>query len=246
METLVEESFHALLQPQPGERVLDIGCGDGNHLLFFNKSGLDISGLDASPYMVRRAKERLGDRSSLKVGFAEDLPFDDNEFDLATLINTLEFVDNPLEAMREAGRVARRGVFIGVMNSISWYCLSTKLESLFRRSLFNHVIFYNLWELKSYVQSAFGNVPVKWRCAPFRTALLERLCDAFSARWYLEHCPFRAFLVLSATMRYWLRTDQRPLKVNLEKAGGSIVSGVTRGKLPCVEVTPKNERSISV
>ncbi|MBW1912155.1 MAG: methyltransferase domain-containing protein, partial [Deltaproteobacteria bacterium] len=68
MDGFVEKLTPSLLNPQPGERILDIGCGSGNHLLIFNKLGLDISGVDASPYMVSMARERLGDRCSLKTG----------------------------------------------------------------------------------------------------------------------------------------------------------------------------------
>lgn len=246
MGRLVEASFPSLLRPQPGERVLDIGCGEGNHLLFFSRLGLDVSGLDASPYMIRQARRRLGSRSSLQVGPAEDLPYDDNEFDFAAMINTLEFLDDPLEAMKEAGRVARKGVFIGVMNSISWHCLCSKMESLFRTSLVKYVNFFSLWELKSYAQTAFGNVPIAWRCAAVTSAFVERVCDAFPGRRYLDHCPFGSSLVFYASMRYWLKTDQHPLKVSLKKAPRSVVREVTREGLHHVKVVPYDERSISV
>ncbi|MDY7037044.1 MAG: class I SAM-dependent methyltransferase, partial [Thermodesulfobacteriota bacterium] len=174
MDKLVEESILTILDPKPGERVLDIGCGQGNHLIFFNRLRLDIHGLDASPYMINRARQRLGNRCSLKTGMAEDLPFDDNEFDLAILINTLEFLDDPLPALREAGRVAKNRVFIGVMNSLSWHCLHRKIQCIFRKSLFHSIRFYNLWEIKSYVQMAFGNVPIAWSCSQLWPSFMRR------------------------------------------------------------------------
>src|SRR5512134_1965349 len=76
MEKLVTESIPVLLDPQPGEKILDVGCGEGNHLSLFNPYRCDLYGLDASPVMVRRAGERLGNRASLKTGRAEDLPFE--------------------------------------------------------------------------------------------------------------------------------------------------------------------------
>jgi len=42
MDRFVEKAIYELLDPRPKERVLDIGCGSGNHLLFFNKLGIDI------------------------------------------------------------------------------------------------------------------------------------------------------------------------------------------------------------
>ena len=237
METLVQKSVSTLLELQPGERVLDIGCGEGNHLLLLSGVGLRGTGLDASPYMVRRARERLGHRATLDVGKAEDLPYQDNEFDVALFINTLEFLDDPIEALREAGRVARRGVFIAVTNSLSWYGLCMKLRNLFRKSLFAYAASYNLWEMKSFVRSALGDVPIRWRSAQVRAPALEKIGGFLSERWYLEKCPFGSFLGISATIQYTMRTIQNPLKVQLGQAGRPVVRGATMGEA-------RNERSL--
>jgi ubiquinone/menaquinone biosynthesis C-methylase UbiE len=236
MERLVKESVANPLELQPGERILDIGCGDGNHLQLFTRLGFNACGVDASPFMIRRARERLRGRCTLDVAEAEDLPYQDNEFDVALLINTLEFLDHPIEALMEAGRVARRGVFIGVTNSLSWYCLCVKLRSMFRKSLFTYATPYNLWELKSLLHSAYGDVPIKWRCAQVRAPVLEKIGELFSEKWYLESCPFGSFLGLFAAMRYRVRTLQTPLKVRLEQAG-PVIRGVTMGEL-------RNERNL--
>lgn len=246
MDKLVEESIITLLNPQPGDRVLDIGCGQGNHLLFLNKLGLDISGIDASPYMISRARERLGNRCFLKTATAEDLPFDDNEFDLVVLINTLEFLDDPLQVLREAGRVAKDKVFIGVMNSLSWHCLCHKLQGLFQESLFNHVRFYNLWELKSYVQMAFGRVPMAWRCSHFWPPFFERIGGLITDNWNLKYCPFGSFLGLAVTMVYNLKTDNLLLTIRMKKTGESIASGLTMGNLNHVEGVQESERRVFI
>lgn len=230
MEKLVKESVSTVLDLQPGERILEIGCGEGNHLHLFSQLGFDVLGLDASPYMIRRARERLGPWVMARVGEAEDLPFEDNEFDVVLFINTLEFLDNPMEALREAGRVARRAVFVGVTNSFSWSCLCAKLGTFFRRSLFTYATSYNLWELKSYVHSALGDVPIRWRCAQVRAPVLEKIGRLLSERWYLENCPFGSFLGLAATIQYRVRTIQDPLKVRLEQAGHPVVRGITMGE----------------
>lgn len=239
VESLVKESASTLLELQPGERILDVGCGEGNHLMLLAGLGMSLAGVDASPYMVRRARERLGHRAALEVGRAEDLPYQDNEFDVALFINTLEFLDDPLEALREAGRVARRGVFMAVSNSFSWYCLSMKVRNVFRKSLFAHASSYNLWELKSLVHAALGDAPIKWRSAQVRTPTLEKIGGFFSERWYLEKCPFGSFLGLSATIQYTVRTLQTPLKARLAKAGTPVVRGATMGE-------SRNERSLSL
>jgi ubiquinone/menaquinone biosynthesis C-methylase UbiE len=246
MDKLIDQSIITLLKPQPGEKILDIGCGKGNHLLFFNKLGLDICGIDASPYMISRAKERLGNRCTLKTGVAENLPFDDNEFDLAVLINTLEFLDDPLQALTEAGRVAKRKVFIGAMNSLSWYGLSNKLQGYFHESIFSHVKFYNLWELKAYIKKVLGDVPIAWQCAQIWPPILLRFGGVFMDLWDFPHCPFGSFLGLSATILYRFKTDQHPLKIRLKEAKESIAGGMTMKHFKCVDGVDRDERSLSL
>ena len=246
MEQSAEKLILTLLNPQPGERILDIGCGTGNHLLFLSKLGLDITGIDASPCMINIARERLGKRCSLNRGMAEDLPFDDNEFDLAVLINTLEFLDDPLQAFREAGRVASRRVFIGVMNSLSWRCLSTTLQGLFRESLFSHVKSYNMWDLKSYAQLAYGHVPMEWSCTQVWPSFIGRIGFFKSDLWNLKHCPFGLFLGLSARILYWVKTDNLPLKTKMKKARQSIASGLTMKDVNHEEESQGDERGLSI
>lgn len=246
MDRFVEESALTLLNPRPGERVLDIGCGEGNHLLFFSKLGLDVNGIDPSPYIMSRARERLGNRCALKKGRAEDLPFDDNEFDLAVLINTLEFLDDPLPALREAGRVARRGVFIVVMNSLSWFYLCRRFQGLFRESLFRHLRFYNLWELKSCARLAFGDAPLTWNCSqtwpPYVGGVFKTLGESLDP----VQSPFGSFIGLYVTIRYWVQTDQHPLKMRLKKTEQSIARGMTMKEESPLGGARKDERSLPI
>ena len=246
MDRFVEESIRGLLDPQPGERVLDIGCGEGNHLLFFSKLGLNISGIDASPYAMERARNRLGHRCTLQEARAEDLPFSDNEFDLAVLINTLEFLDDPLGALIEAGRVAKRGVFIGVMNSFSWFYLGRKLQGLFRKSLFSDTRFFNLWELKGYAHQAFGDAPMTWSCAQVCPSFLGAAPRFFKDSGRLRHCPVGLCLGVAVTIRYWVKTEQNPMKVNLKKAKQSLAGGISIGKAHLLKGASEDERSLSL
>jgi SAM-dependent methyltransferase len=70
------ESLVELLQPQPGERILDLGCGDGFLTQRIAESGATVVGVDASPHMIAAARER-GVEAHLANG--EALPFQ-NEF----------------------------------------------------------------------------------------------------------------------------------------------------------------------
>ncbi len=67
----------ALLAPQPGERILDLGCGDGALTLELARLGCDVVGVDSSAAQVEAAR-RLG--LDARVAEAEELEFS-NEFD---------------------------------------------------------------------------------------------------------------------------------------------------------------------
>ena len=223
IEQALEPMVTSLLAPKPRERILDIGCGTGNHLIMFNKMGLNVCGLDASSAMLAKARARLGNRSTFKKGMAEDLPFDDNEFDLSVMIHTLEFLDNPLAALREAGRVAQKKVFIGVLNSFSWNGFLKTVQGYFGDPIFGQARFYNLWQIKSLLQLAYGPVPISWQCIRIIPTFFEEVLSIHGDPVGWKQSPFGFFLGLSATLKYNLKTDNLPLKVRLKPAGHSLM-----------------------
>lgn len=107
--------------PRRGQRLLDVGCGPGIFLNLFWEMGFDISGLDASPEMLGAARRRLGPHASYHLGRAEHLPFEDDEFDYVSILTVLEFCEDPLEALREARRVAKYGILVAFLNRWSLY-----------------------------------------------------------------------------------------------------------------------------
>lgn len=242
----IEQLIMAVLDPRPGERVLDIGCGTGNHLLFFSRLGLDISGIDASPYMIEKAKKRLGHCCTFKKGIAENLPFDDNEFDLAVFICTLEFLDDPLQALREAGRVANRKVFIGVINSLSLSGLKKRIQGYLGDPLFSHTKFFNLWQLKSLLKTAYGPVPLNWGSIKLYPHFIKEIRPVKGHFWNWEHSPFGSFLGISATMLYQIRTDNIPLKIRLKKASHSLIGARTLEDINRSKGVYENERGLPV
>jgi SAM-dependent methyltransferase len=96
---------------EPGQRVLDIGCGAGAFLRLVADRGAVPFGLDASEALIELARERVPG-ADLRVGEMEDLPYDDDAFDLVTGFNSFFFANDLVAALREAGRVARPGAAI--------------------------------------------------------------------------------------------------------------------------------------
>lgn len=217
LDKLSSELIIRLLRPQKGERILDIGCGTGNHLLLFYQLGLDVTGLDASPYMLDIARSRLGPKVTLKTGRAEDLPFEDNEFDLATLIITLEFLDDPLTALKEAGRVTRNKIFVGALNSLSFGCMCKKFYALFHDSIFREAHLFTLWGLKEYGRKAYGEVPMEWGSVQIMPLFFGKYAERIEMLSSVQSYPFGTFLGLAFKMIYTLRTEGIELAEGLKK-----------------------------
>jgi SAM-dependent methyltransferase len=225
LDGFILEMVSRAVSPQKNDRILDIGCGTGDRILSLKSLGLDISGVDASPDMIDIAKNRLGNSVELKTGQAEDLPFSDNEFEMVLLINTLEFLDDPLKALKEAGRVAKKKVLICIINSLSFDCLAARVQGIFREILIRHIRPYHLWEMKSLIRKAYGPVPVFWMCPGDQAA-----GDGYKSRapegarpslW-----PFGPLLGISVVLTPFLRTESSPLKIVVNKIEEPFAEGI--------------------
>jgi SAM-dependent methyltransferase len=93
---------------EPGELVLDVGCGVGAFLRLVADGGAGPFGVDASEALLEVARERLPD-ADLRLGDMEGLPYDDDTFDLVTGFTSFFFANDIVVALREAGRVAKPG-----------------------------------------------------------------------------------------------------------------------------------------
>lgn len=246
MDRWLESCLPGLLRFHPRERVLDIGSGLGSHMLILKKMGLDVTGVDASPYMIQRARERVGQGCELRAGLAEDLPFDDNSFDLSVMVNTLEFLEDPLQVLREAGRVTRRAVFIGVLNSVSWSGLMRRLSIRPPSPPMDHCRYFNLWELKGLMRRALGDVPIRWQSSSSLKPFVGRVCRMVSGSGHEPSLPFGAFLGISADVVYHLKTDNLTLRVPVRSRGRTIPDGAAMGKHRRSSGVRSNERGLSV
>lgn len=94
-----------LLAPQPGERVLDLGCGDGALTQKLHEAGCVALGVDASPDMVEAAR-RLGLDAQVLDGHA--LPFE-NEFDAVFSNAALHWMLHPEAVIESVWRALKPG-----------------------------------------------------------------------------------------------------------------------------------------
>lgn len=87
-------------------RILDVGCGTGANLLMLSEYG-DAEGVDVSEDALAFCRERGLEK--VRLGAAEDLPYEDGTFDLVTAFDVVEHIDDDLAGLREMRRVLRPG-----------------------------------------------------------------------------------------------------------------------------------------
>ena len=89
---------------EPGGRVLEVGCGTGHWLALLHAVGAEVSGLDASPEMLHRARAKVPG-AELCLGSAERLPWTDAFFDRVLCVNAFHHFPQKREFIAEARRV---------------------------------------------------------------------------------------------------------------------------------------------
>jgi SAM-dependent methyltransferase len=99
----------------PGRRVLDVGCGSGEFLEMLARTGAEVAGIDPAPAMLDLARRSVPD-ADLRDGDFRELPWPAGTFDVVTAINSLQFADDKVRALREVVRVLRPGGRIGIAN----------------------------------------------------------------------------------------------------------------------------------
>ena len=111
----------------PGERVLDLGCGEGRHAHAFHLApGVTTFGLDADEVALAKAAEGLrmlgpGDGGTMLVrGDAYRLPFGDRAFDVVVCCEVLEHLPDVTAALKEIDRILTPGGRLAVSVPRAW------------------------------------------------------------------------------------------------------------------------------
>jgi SAM-dependent methyltransferase len=100
------------LDPQPGQRLLDVACGTGAVAELAAEAGADVVGVDIAPALIEQAKERANARNleiDYRVGDAEALELEDASFDLVASTCGVMFAPDHQAVGRELARVTKQG-----------------------------------------------------------------------------------------------------------------------------------------
>ena len=117
---LAGDRFLEWVNPGPGLRWLDVGCGNGafTEMLVERCAPLSVQGVDPSEGQLAYARTRPASRlAQFRQGDAMALPFPDDTFDAAVMPLVIFFVPDPAKGVAEMARVVGKG---GIVTAYGW------------------------------------------------------------------------------------------------------------------------------
>ncbi len=158
--------------------VLDVGCGEGvlTHQWATQLDEKRIVGIDLDDEKLK-AEWATRQRPNLEYRAlaAEQMPFADDEFDMACAIEVLEHVPDPEHTVAEMARVARRHLLVSVPREPLWRMLNMA-RGAYVADLGNTPGHVNHWSKRSFVRLLAQHGDVVEKRSPFPwTMLLVRL-----------------------------------------------------------------------
>lgn len=146
-----------------GMKMLEPGCGRGEFLSNFKKLGLDVYGVDISP-----EADTFTNEFTVKVCDVEneELPYDDDTFDVLYSKSFIEHLHNPGKYLKEANRVLKPG---GLLLTLvpDWEAnYKTYFDDFTHRTPFTHVSLvdaYMMYGFEDVTAYRFRQLPIVWK-----------------------------------------------------------------------------------
>lgn len=215
------------LNLRDGERILEVGCGNGYYLSLLNRLGVrvELVGIDNDELALKEAAKFIGDkRVKLILADASKIPFPDNSFDKVVMSEVIEHVRDEKAVLKKVHRVLKKGgiltlttcnldypFFWDPINWILQHIFKTHIESGFWAGIWNqHTRLYK----KDYIdklikQMGFEVLNVEvltgW-CLPFNHYIVNLIAKLF----YSHKLP-KSF---SAGMNKF-KNNKQPFMINL-------------------------------
>jgi ubiquinone/menaquinone biosynthesis C-methylase UbiE len=216
------------LKLKKGDRILDVGCGDGYYLHLLSNIGtpLKLAGTDFDKAGLTKARQNLGKNIPLyHADLMKRLPFKTNTFDKIVMSEVAEHLPNDIRGLKEVRRVLKPDGILALTvpnhnyplfwDPINWlleHFLGTHISSGFFAGLWNqHERLYTPEEIKEVVEKAGFKVntikPLTFWCLPFNHYIVN-LVARFLAHGNLSSKDKKA-------LSKYTKDPKRPLLINL-------------------------------
>jgi ubiquinone/menaquinone biosynthesis C-methylase UbiE len=193
-DTLEKELLRKLLNQFGGIReVLEVGCGTGHFTKWMESLGLECYGLDLSHIMLIEAR-KLWTNGQLIQGESGYLPFKSESFDVIAFITCLEYMPSVTTVLREAARVARKGIVIGLMNKWSPSTVRRIAQvKMGKNPFYRNARFYSILDIRQVLRETFhdSHTVTYWNTTVFPKTLGAKESALF---------PFGSFLGLAVKL----------------------------------------------
>jgi ubiquinone/menaquinone biosynthesis C-methylase UbiE len=170
-----------------GDKILDIGCGDGYYLhLLSNLGTFKLTGTDYDKSGLERAQKNLGKKIPLVQGdLMKKLPFKNNTFDKVVMSEVAEHLPNDLKGLKEVNRILKKDGILTITvpnhnyplfwDPVNWVLektLGVHVKKGFFAGLWNqHERLYEEKQLKKLLEKSGFEIEIikslTWWCLPF-------------------------------------------------------------------------------
>ncbi len=188
------------LELKDGDKILEVGCGNGYYLSLLNRLGLkfNLTGIDKDKLALKDAVKFIGDKK-VKIILADGskIPFPNNSFDKIVMSEVIEHVDNEKAVLKEVNRVLKKDGILSMttcnlrhpffwdpVNFILQRLFNTHIKSGFWAGIWNqHDRLYKKESIEKIVKSSNFDIEqseslTSW-CLPFNHYLVNLIAKLF-------------------------------------------------------------------
>jgi ubiquinone/menaquinone biosynthesis C-methylase UbiE len=176
------------LELKNGDKVLDVGCGDGYYLHLMSNLGLKLKleGTDFDKAGLSKARENLGSKIPLKPGdLMKKLPYSSGTFNKVVMSEVAEHLPDDVKGLREVRRIMKNEGIICLTvpcadypllwDPVNWFLetfTGQHVKSGFFAGLWNqHIRLYKVKKIRSVMEKAGFEIEtataLTWWCLPF-------------------------------------------------------------------------------
>lgn len=170
LSVLTEISFYDY------KSLLDVGCGTGDLLARIPmRKGLDLAGIDFSAKVLEIAQEKIGHKANLRHGDSQNLPWEDNSFDMVLCSDSFHYFPRPEIVLSEVRRVTKPGGRLIIADPwYSWPIRRIK-NLLLPLDRSGKVKIYSEEDFNALLRDA-GYAEFKWRGAALNACVVSAQC----------------------------------------------------------------------